>query len=317
MAKPRNDLIDRLTYLALRTLSCAMQCCPIEWILAGARLVGETYYLLVRKHRERAMENLRPAFPELDERELRRIARESMRHLAYLGVEVLFTPRLVRLENWNKLADLHDFSATLKLLLDRHRGVILLTGHYGNWEVLGYMLATLGFSTSSVARPLDNPYINDWLLGVRERKGQRILSKFGALEEVPEVLQQAGAVGFIADQNAGKKGMFVDFFNRKASTYKSIGLLAMRYNVPVVIGYARRREGKFHFDVGTQDIIHPADWENEADPLRYVTQRYTKAIESIVRAAPEQYLWVHRRWKTRPKDELAAAVSLAGSSAIG
>jgi KDO2-lipid IV(A) lauroyltransferase len=185
----------------------------------------------------------------------------------------------------------------------------MLTGHYGNWEVLGYLLATLGFATTSVARPLDNPYLSRWVYGVREKRGQRIVDKAGALTEVSEVLEQGGAVGFIADQNAGSKGMFVDFFNRKASTYKSIGLAAMRHNVPIVIGYARRRPGKFHFDVGTQDVIYPEDWEREGgtNPLLYITQRYTKAIEDFVREDPSQYLWVHRRWKTRPKEELAAA----------
>src|SRR5688572_26893587 len=155
----------------------------------------------------------------------------------------------------------------------------MLTGHYGNWEVLGYALATLGFETTSVARPLDNQYVNHWLLGVRERMGQRIIAKTGATEEVTEVLANNGVVAFIADQNAGPKGIFVDFFGRKASTYKSIGLLAMRYEVPVVIGYARRVQDRFRFQMGMQDIIHPEDWKNEPEPLRYITQRYSKAIE--------------------------------------
>jgi KDO2-lipid IV(A) lauroyltransferase len=97
--------------------------------------------------------------------------------------------------------------------------------------------------------------------------------------------------------------MFVDFFGRKASTYKSIGLLAMQYEVPVIIGFARRTDKPFHFQVGAQDIIHPKDWQNQDDPLRYITQRYTNAIEDMVRKDPAQYLWVHRRWKSRPKGE--------------
>src|SRR5207302_3983874 len=99
-------------------------------------------------------------------------------------------------------------------------------GHYGNWEVLGYMLATLGFDTTSVARPLDNRYVNRWLLGVRERKGQRIIDKRGAMTDIAPLLDRGGTVAFIADQDAGRKNLFVDFFGRKASTYKSIGLLA-------------------------------------------------------------------------------------------
>jgi len=229
-----------------------------------------------------------------------------MQQLFTLFVEVLFTSRLVRLETWHKVIELENFREVVRLLTTGN-GLILVTGHFGNWEILGYMLATLGFHTTSVARPLDNPYVNEWLLGVRERQGQRIIDKKGATTEVAPLLARGGAVGFIADQNAGTKGLFVDFFGRKASTYKSIGLLAMEYEVPVVIGYARRIDGRFRFRVGVQDIIYPADWQDQPDPLRYITQRYTKGIEDFVRKDPGQYLWVHRRWKTRPKGEAPEA----------
>ena len=170
------------------------------------------------------------------------------------------------------------------------------------------MLGTLGFDTTSIARPLDNPYVNRWMLGVREKKGQRILPKKGATPAVTQVLGSGGAVSFIADQDAGKKGIFVDFFGRPASTYKSIGLLAMEYQAPIVVGFARRI-GDFKFSIGVQEIIHPQDWRDQDDPLRYITQRYTAAIEAFVRKDPEQYLWMHRRWKTRPKSERAVVTS--------
>jgi KDO2-lipid IV(A) lauroyltransferase len=227
-----------------------------------------------------------------------------MQQLFMLFVEILFTTRKVRLDTWADVVDLENFRDVLALLMVRDRGLIMLTGHYGNWEILGYVLAVLGFDTTSIARPLDNPYVNDWLLGIRERQGQRIIDKKGATPIVTAVLGAGGAVGIIADQNAGTKGLFVDFFGRKAATYKSIGLLAMQYRVPVVIGYARRVSGRFHFKVGAQDIIYPADWDAQDDPLRYITQRYTRAIEDFIRADPGQYLWVHRRWKTRPKGEV-------------
>lgn len=326
MGKPRHDGIDRLVYLGARVGAMVILCWPVEWCLAGAGLVGDAWFYLMKKHRERALEHLRFSFPEISERERHELARKSMRWIFEFGVEFLFTPRLIRLDSWTKHVTLKNFEPVLRMLMkaDGLRegegkgggargvgGVVMLTGHYGNWEVLGYLLATLGFGTTSVARPLDNPYLSRWVYGVREKRGQRIVDKAGALTEVSEVLEQGGAVGFIADQNAGSKGMFVDFFNRKASTYKSIGLAAMRHNAPIVIGYARRRPGKFHFDVGTQDIIYPEDWEREggANPLLYITQRYTKAIEDFVREDPSQYLWVHRRWKSRPKEELAAKAS--------
>jgi KDO2-lipid IV(A) lauroyltransferase len=307
MPKPRNELLDWLQYLGLRVVSMMLHCWPVDLNLAGAKQLGNLMYTFDRRHRARALGNLRRSFPDLPQRTLDRLARHSMQQLFMLFVEVLFTTRLVRADTYTRYVEMESFRDVLALLLRRNQGLIMLTGHYGNWEILGYVLATLGFETTSVARPLDNPYVNDWLLGVRERQGQRIIAKKGATEEVTDVLARHGVVGFIADQNAGPKGIFVDFFGRKASTYKSIGLLAMEYEVPIIVGYARRVDDRFRFRVGSTDIIWPQDWKSRDDPLRYITQRYTSAIEAFVRDDPGQYLWVHRRWKTRPKGEQAEA----------
>lgn len=303
MAKPRNDLMDRFLYYAMRVVSMALHCWPVNLNLRTAKLLGDLLYRFDRKHRKRAIANLRRSFPELSDRDVDRMARRSMQTLLMFFVEVLFTTRLIRIDTWRRHVRLENFHTALDLLLRNDRGLILLTAHYGNFEISNYILGTLGFDTVAVGRPLDNPYVNDWIMGVRQRQGSRIISKKGATDEVTASLENKGVVGFVADQNAGPKGIFVDFFGRKASTYKSIGLLAMEYNVPVAVGYARRIEDRFEFTVGVQDIIHPEDWQNEPDPLRYITQRYTKAIEDVIRADPGQYWWVHRRWKTRPKGE--------------
>jgi KDO2-lipid IV(A) lauroyltransferase len=307
MGKPRNKLIDLSQYVGLRVVNMLLHSFPVDANLRTAKLLGDFMYTFDRKHRDRAMGNLRRSFPDMPDRQRELLARRSMQQLFMLFIEVLFTTRLVHIDTWAEYCELENFREVLQLLLKRDQGLIMLTGHFGNWEILGYVLATLGFNTTSIARPLDNPYVNEWMLGVRERKGQKIIAKKGATEEVTEVLERGGAVGFIADQNAGSKGIFVDFFGRKASTYKSIGLLAMHYEVPIVFGYARRVDDSFKFRVGAQVIIYPKDWKDEADPLRYITQRYTKAIEDFVQKDPGQYLWIHRRWKTRPKGEAAEA----------
>jgi KDO2-lipid IV(A) lauroyltransferase len=305
--KERNDWLDWLQYLALRLVAAALHCFPVDTNLRTAKLVGSALYRIDKRHRDRALGNLRRSFPDMSPRRRERMAERSMQQLVMLGIEVLFTTRLIRLDTYSRYVELHNFAETLKLMVRGDRGLIMLTGHYGNWEVLGYVLATLGFPTTSIARPLDNPYISEYVFGVREKTGQKIIAKKGATTEVTEVLDRKGTVGFIADQNAGTKGLFVDFFGRKASTYKSIGLLAMEYEVPVVVGYARRLGDRFRFLVGVQDVIYPEDWKTQDDPLRYITQRYTKGIEDFVRDDPGQYLWVHRRWKTRPKGETPEA----------
>ncbi len=304
MPPPRNDFLDRLVVLAIKFVAMMMYCWPPAVSLWLAGTAGSIYYYAVRRHRDRALENLRFSYPEWSEAKRRRVAHESVRQMFMLGVEFIFTPRLVTLTTYPRYVQLENFRETLDLLLRDHRGIIMLTGHYGNWEIAGYVLALLGFETVSVARPLDNPHLSEYVFGVREKHGQQIVAKKGMTETVTETLNARGVVGFTADQDAGKKGLFVDFFHRKASSYKSIGLLAMQYDVPIIIGTARRaRPGEYKFIVGTQDVIYPRDWKSQDDPLLYITQRYTRAIEDAVRVDPAQYLWAHRRWKTRPKGE--------------
>jgi len=212
MGKPRNAWVDLLQYIGLRTVSMALHSFPIDANLQTAKLLGSLVYRFDKKHRDRSLGNLRRSFPAISQRQREQLARRSVQQLIMLFVEVLFTTRLIRIDTWPRFVELENFDQVIKLLMQRGRGLILLTGHYGNWEILGYVLATLGFETTSVARPMDNPYVNRWLLGVRERQGQRIIAKKGATTEVTEVLAAGGAVGFIADQNAGSKGVFVDFF---------------------------------------------------------------------------------------------------------
>lgn len=295
-----------LTYAAARTVAMLFGLFPINANLQLARNLGSLIYKIDKKHRKRIQDNLRASFPDKSPAEIESIGEQSMQNLFSLIFDVIFTPRILHVESWHKYIHFNNLSDSLRMLL-QNRGAIMLTAHYGNFEVLGYTLATLGFRTYSVARPIDNPNIDAWLLDVREKKGQVILSKRGVSTTAQEVLDNKGVLGFIADQNAGPKGMFVPFFGRQASAYKTIGLLAIQYRVPVVIGYARRRGGRFEFDVGVQDIIYPEDWDRAREAgeneVRYVTERWNKAIEDFIRADPTQYWWVHRRWKTRPKDE--------------
>ncbi len=308
--KPPNKAVQYATYLGVRAFSAFVQCLPVETAMALAGGFGDLLYIVDGKHRRRSMENVRASFPGQPEKVYRRLTRDSFRLLPFIAVEFMLTPRLVRLNRLHKHFVLGDrLGEALKLLIAQEQGAVLVAGHYGNWEVVGYMLAVMGFSTTTVARPLDNPYLYEFVLGVREEKGHRIVDKIGAMAELPSVLEAKGAVGFTADQDAGKKGMFVDFFGRQASTYKSIGLLAMRHNVPVIIGFGRRLGYDFRFHIDCQDVIYPHEWKTQDDPLRYITQRYTRALENNIRGEPGQYLWLHRRWKTRPPGETAAVGS--------
>lgn len=295
-------------YAALRLWALIIGCFPIETNLQTARLMGRLWWALMKRHRERAMGNLRPALgAQYDEAALRRIAKRSFEHFAQLYlVELVMTPRLISLWSWARYVELGELGPALRELVG-NRGTIMLTAHFGNYELLGYTISRLGLPLVAVMRPPDNPLINELLLTSREGSGLSLLYKKGATESADEVLERGGALCFIADQDAGRKGVFAEFFGRKASWYKSIGLLAMHHRVPLVVGYAARVRSGFRYRIAVQRIIQPQEWEGRDEPLPWITQTYSHALEAAIRRWPEQYLWVHRRWKTRPKDEASAA----------
>ena len=129
------------------------------------------------------------------------------------------------------------------------------------------------------------------------------------------VLRSGGVLSFLADQDAGERGMFVDFFGRPASTHKAIALLAIEHKAPVMVGSARRVGPGFKYEVRCEELILPEEWIGSSDDARLLTQRYTSALERIIRRDPDQYLWLHRRWKHQPKAKKVKAPHVATPSA--
>jgi len=303
VARSDSPLVNWSQYLGLRTVAGVLQCFDAQQNLRTADTIGSLYYRFARSRRERAHANIRQAFPDWDDHRIAETAERSMQHMFRLFiVDTVLTPRLITPENWPRFVSFHGVERVLNELT-RPQPVILVTGHCGNWELLGFVLSMLGFPVSALARPLDNPLINDWLLGMREARGLRIITKWGATPIVQHLLHENGHVGFIADQNAGDQGLFVPFFGRLASCYKSMGMMAMRYKALVVAGHSRRVGDQMKYEVACTDMFGPESWKDQDDPLFYITSRISRSIEEMIRASPEQYLWLHRRWKSRPKFE--------------
>jgi Kdo2-lipid IVA lauroyltransferase/acyltransferase len=299
---------DYLLYLVVRVVAIFLQMSDITEALRVARALGRGLYRVYGRGRQRALENLRHSYPEKSEAWIEQTARRSFEHLVMFAFDILYTARLMRPSTWSRHIEFsHDRVTDVLQLMLRRRGVIMVTGHYGNFEVLGCVFAALGLETYNIARPIDNPYINRYVYTVLHR-GQTIIYKKGATESMHQVLSRGAALGIVADQNGSRKDLFVPFFGRKAATYKSIGLMAMEYNVPIVVGCARRQGDRYRFEMCLSRVIRPEEWQSQADPLHWITEQYTAAIEQFVRADPQQYWWVHRRWKTRPPEERAAVV---------
>lgn len=311
---PHAALGHVLLYAALRGWALIISCFPIAANLRTARLMGQVWWHVYPRSRERALENLRHALgTRYSERDLQRIARESLEHFAQLYlVELVMTPRLINPWSWPRYVRLGDLAPVLRELLVG-RGAIMLTAHFGNYELSGFTIARLGIPITAVMRPLDNLLINEYLVRTREASGITLLYKKGVTEHAEEVLRRGGTLCFIADQDAGRKGVFAEFFGRPASWYKSIGLLAMQHRVPIVVGCAARVRAGFQYEISVEQIIRPEEWEAQQRPLEWVTQEYAAALERAIRRHPEQYLWAHRRWKTQPKNPAAAAEATSDS----
>ena len=322
-------LLDAPLSTLARTAMVPVNVVGYERAMRIADVMGRGLAAIDRKHYKRAYNNLRDAFPAWSEEQLHECVVGCHRHLMKLSVEFAYTPRLLTRDAVHRHMMFTDMSKALHSLL-RDRPTILITGHIGNWEMVGYAVSMLGLEMCAVYRPLDLRGVDDWVKRSREEKGLRLISKFGAARGVPAAMEAGFPVGLVADQSGGDRGVFTPFFGRLTSTYKMIGLLAMRFNATVVCGVARRlehgervpsgpldrsqfvhgkmatdghREPGIRYAVEVTDAYGPEDWNSQPDPLYYITARYRRAMEAMIRRAPDQYFWMHRIWRSRPAHE--------------
>jgi KDO2-lipid IV(A) lauroyltransferase len=312
--KARNRAADYATYLAVRFFVCVLQMVTPRVAYALAEGVAWVAHALVKSRRRIALENVRAAFPELTEPEAERIVRDMFRHFARSLIELALLPRKLHLTNWRKHLVIEGKGVPS---MWQNRSALMVTAHFGNWEMAGFALGTLGFRTFAIARVLDNPYLERYALRFRQRTGQTIIAKNDDFARLTEALKRGGKVATLADQDAGPRGVFVDFFGRPASTHKAIALMAMEFDaVMVVLGVPRVSRDGFpqrpDFDPSSQlaplfyrvrcaDIIDPREYADDPNAVKLITARYTAALEKLIREHPEQYFWLHRRWKHQPK----------------
>jgi KDO2-lipid IV(A) lauroyltransferase len=307
MARKRSRLLDYVVYLAVRFVVCVLQALPYETCMDLSRGLAWLVYKLDRRHRKVADDNLRFAFPDLSDHERDELVRGVFRHFVGMAVTLAFLPRLFHTSSWKQYLHMPDGRAFVSVLLSG-RPVLLVTGHFGNWELGNVALGVLGFRTASIARKLDNPYLHKLLLSLRSRQGQALLDKNDREDyyKMLAVLESDGILATLGDQDAGQRGLYVDFFNRLASTHKAMALMALQYQTPVVVvGVARVGEPMRHRLI-VEDVILPEEYDGKKDAVRSMTQRITDGLERLGRRYPEQYFWLHRRWKHQPKAKKAA-----------
>jgi Kdo2-lipid IVA lauroyltransferase/acyltransferase len=314
-----------LRYLFEYALFCgavfALRCLPVQTSVRVADSIAWFMHCVVPRRVTRfpvAAANVRAAFgEETSDEEVDRIIGAMWQHLARMVCEIIQLERRFRLYNCTDILRFHQREECCRAVI-QDRPVIFLGGHFGNWEVSVNTFGHFQLPMGVVARDLDNPWLHQWFQRFRENTGNWTISKHGASTELVQVMEARGYASLLCDQDAGRRGVFVDFFGKPASTFKSIALLALQYDALIVVGGAWRlpdneqMESRWRqFELITEAVIDSRDFD-DANGVQKLTQSFTNALEALIRRAPEQYFWVHRRWKTAPQiRERKAAKQLA------
>jgi KDO2-lipid IV(A) lauroyltransferase len=302
MTKDRVDFQTNLEYTLARTLLLALGALPRPVAVAAGRSLGRVAYRVGAGLRRTGMRNLELAFPEMDERERRRILRESFVSLGRQLGEFSQFPRATP-ESIRNLVE-YDGIEILWEAKRRGRGIIFLTSHLGAWEILCYAHSALYEPISFLVRPIDNPYIEELVEETRTRFGNNPISKKSAARAALKLLRGGGILGVLADLNTHPhEGVFVPFFGRLACTTASVATLALRTDASVIPVCAPWDEAKKRFVFHGEPIIELVRTGDQARDVEINTARFTAAIERQVRTYPEQWMWIHKRWKTRPEGE--------------
>lgn len=314
--KLRSRAADFAVFAGVRAIVAVVQMLSPRAAYAVADLLAWLVYALVKKRRTVALENVRAAFPGISDAAADRLVRDMYRHFLRATVELVLLPRKLHASTFRKHFVLPGGAAFLPRLFG-DRAALLVTAHFGNWEAAGFTMGLFGFRTHAIARVLDNPYLERYALHFRQSTGQTIIAKNDDFERLTAALRAGGKVGTLADQDAGPRGVFVDFFGRPASTHKAVALMAIEFDaVMVVIGVPRARRADhpqhpdfdpadplapLYYAVECADVIDPREYATDPNAVKAITQRYTAALEGLIRKYPEQYFWLHRRWKHQPK----------------
>ncbi|HLV25808.1 MAG TPA: lysophospholipid acyltransferase family protein [Gemmatimonadales bacterium] len=299
----RPTLSHRLEYGLLRGTVGALGMLPWETAARAGASLGLLGYSPFRIRRSVVTSQVAFAFPDLSHSEVERISREAYRSLGRTTVETALLPGLTRQQILDLVPETHNLES-VESAMALGRGVVLVTGHLGNWELGGAYVSALGWPLEAIVRRQGNPLFDRYLNRTRESLGNRIIYDADAVRRVPRALRENKVVAFLSDQGVrGLASSFVPFFGKLAKTPRGAAVFALRFGSPIVFVTALRRpDGRFRLVCEPVPVVETDD--READVERIVTA-YTAVLERWVREEPEQYFWHHRRWKRQPPEALS------------
>ncbi|MCH2372110.1 MAG: lysophospholipid acyltransferase family protein [Pirellulales bacterium] len=291
-------------YILLRTIFCVIQALPRDVLEQVSRVLAWVMTFLIPIRRRVCMENLQSVFPEASHRQLDSIINQMWQSLFLMLFEVAQAPRTINRYNWRTYITIRDQQVLLTGLLSKHP-TMLLSGHYGNFELAGFIAGLFGFPSFTIARPLDNPLMNQYINAFRSRYGQFILPKKGIATTVDSLLRRGETLTVLADQSAGKKGIWMDFMGRPASCHKALALYALTTDAEVVVVAARHNWRMFDLTLDCRGHLHTAKLGSTERTIPHVTAWYNRQLEEAIELSPAQYWWLHRRWKDPRKQKAA------------
>ncbi|MGH9828558.1 MAG: lysophospholipid acyltransferase family protein [Blastocatellia bacterium] len=299
----RNRVRDRFEYAAAWLIIKPLGLLPRRVARATGRMIAWTVYLAHRRLRRTAERNLAIAFPQQKSAdEEAHIIKGVFRNMGNLLGEVSQFPKLSR-EKIGRLV-FYDGLENYERAAKKGRGVLFLTGHFGAWELCAFAHGAFGYKLNFLVRPLDNPLLERFVNAYRCRSGNSTIDKNNSVREVMKALKRQEAVGFLVDVNTlPDQGVFCDFFGVPACSSSGLAVFALRSGAPVVPGFllwdpvAGQYRLRFEPEV---ELTRTGDFKEE---VQINTAKFAKIIEDYARRYPDQWLWVHRRWKTRPPGE--------------
>ncbi len=269
--------------------------------LNGARRVGENltmlWFYLDKRRRKIALNNASFAL-DIPVREARKIVKRNYHHYGKIIGEIVYWKKIYR--NWENFFRFENLEY-LDELKKSDKGFIILTGHIGNWEI-----ASIGFVKkigrgAAIVKPINNRYIDNFITSIREEIGIDLITGKNQVFEMMKRIRKGENLVFLLDQNApAREAVFVDFFGKPASTFKVVALLSLKFNIPVLPAYCVRRDDA-KFLVRLESPIFPIKSGNLDKDVIKNTQKYTTFLENVIKKYPEQWFWVHNRWKTQPE----------------
>ncbi len=291
-------------YIFLRTIFCIIQAMPRASLEGLSCSLAWVMTRLVPIRRRVCLENLGYVFPDASRKQLYNTIYRMWRSLFLMLFEVAQAPRSINRFNWREHISIQDQHLLLTGLLSKHP-TMLLSGHYGNFELAGFIAGLFGFPSFTIARPLDNPLMNDYINTFRSRYGQFILPKKGIATTVDTLLRKGETLTVLADQAAGKKGIWMDFMGRPASCHKALALYALTTDAEVVVVAARHNWRMFDLTLDCRGHLRTSNLGPTEQTISHVTAWYNRRLEEAIELSPAQYWWLHRRWKDPRKHKAA------------